>query len=76
MTAMTGKGFDYGKEQLANLIVNEILKIEEDCNVDKDNLNIQRIFGGSVSDSEVIDGVLIDKGRAVVSMPKKLKMRK
>jgi chaperonin GroEL (HSP60 family) len=56
--------------------VNGILKIEENCKVDKDNLNIKRISGGSVSDSEVIDGILIDKGRAVVSMPKKLKMRK
>jgi len=76
MTAMTGKGFDYGKEQLANLIVEGVLKIEEDGKVDKDNLNIQRVSGGSVSDSEIVDGILIDKGRAVESMPKKIENAK
>ncbi|GAA5819735.1 MAG: TCP-1/cpn60 chaperonin family protein [Methanobrevibacter sp. CfCl-M3] len=76
MTAMTGKGFDYGREQLANLIVDGVLKIEEDGNVDKDNLNIQRVSGGSVSDSEIVDGILIDKGRAVESMPKKIENAK
>ncbi|MDR2544851.1 MAG: TCP-1/cpn60 chaperonin family protein [Methanobrevibacter sp.] len=76
MTAMTGKGFDYGREQLANLIIDGVLKIEEDGNVDKDNLNIQRVSGGSVSDSEIVDGILIDKGRAVESMPKKIENAK
>jgi thermosome len=76
MTAMTGKGFDYGKEQLANLIVEGVLKIEEDGKVDKDNLNIQRVSGGSVSDSEIVDGILIDKGRAAESMPKKIENAK
>jgi chaperonin GroEL (HSP60 family) len=44
MTAMTGEGFDYRKEQLANLIVNGVLKIGEGCKVDKDNLNIIMTF--------------------------------
>ncbi|MDR3223169.1 MAG: TCP-1/cpn60 chaperonin family protein [Methanobrevibacter sp.] len=76
MTAMTGKGFDYGKEQIAKLIVNGVLKIEEDGKVDKDNLNVQRISGGSVSDSKIIDGILIDKGRAIENMPKKIENAK
>ncbi|MDR2624485.1 MAG: TCP-1/cpn60 chaperonin family protein [Methanobrevibacter sp.] len=76
ITAMTGKGFDYGKEQLANLVVDGVLKIEESGKVDKDNLNIQRVSGGSVQDSEIVDGVLIDKGRAVESMPKRIEKAK
>ncbi|MDR2830462.1 MAG: TCP-1/cpn60 chaperonin family protein [Methanobrevibacter sp.] len=76
MTAITGKGFDYGKKQLANLIVDGVLKIEENGKVDKDNLNIQRVSGGSIDDSKIINGVLIDKGRAVDSMPKKVENAK
>ncbi|MDR2874014.1 MAG: TCP-1/cpn60 chaperonin family protein [Methanobrevibacter sp.] len=76
MTAMTGKGFDYSKEQLGKLVVDAVLKVEEEGKVDKDNINVQRISGGSISDSKIIDGVLIDKGRAVNNMPKEIKNAK
>lgn len=51
MTAMTGKGSDYAKDKLADLVVDAALRIAEDGEIDIDNINIQRISGDSVEDS-------------------------
>ncbi|MDR1721748.1 MAG: TCP-1/cpn60 chaperonin family protein [Methanobrevibacter sp.] len=76
MTAMTGKGSDVAKEPLAKLIVDAVLKVEEDGEVDKANINIQRVAGAQVNESKLVDGVVIDKGRASNNMPKKVENAK
>ncbi|MDP3066881.1 MAG: thermosome subunit alpha [Methanobacteriaceae archaeon] len=73
MTAMTGKGTETAREPLADLIVTAVQQVEEDGEVDKDNINIQRIQGATVNESEIVSGVVLDKGRAEQSMPKKVK---
>ena len=70
MTAMTGKGTEKAREPLANLIVSAVKQVEEDGEVDKDNINIQRIQGASVEESQIVNGVVIDKSRIDPSMPK------
>ncbi|MDR2967147.1 MAG: TCP-1/cpn60 chaperonin family protein [Methanobacteriaceae archaeon] len=72
MTAMTGKGSEKAKEPLAKILIDAVLKVEEEGKVDKKSINIQRISGSSVNESEIIDGVLVDKGRADPNMPKKI----
>ncbi|MEG3224292.1 MAG: thermosome subunit [Methanobacteriales archaeon Met13] len=72
MTAMTGKGTETAREPLAELIVTAVQQVEEDGEVDKDNINIQRIQGATVNESEIVSGVVLDKGRAEQSMPKKV----
>lgn len=76
MTAMTGKGSEKAKEPLAKLIVEAVLKVEEDGEVDKKNINIQRVSGASVYESEIVNGVLVDKGKADPNMPKEVKNAK
>ncbi|MCL2687564.1 MAG: TCP-1/cpn60 chaperonin family protein [Methanobrevibacter sp.] len=76
MTAMTGKGSEKAKEPLARLIVDAVLKVEEEGKVDKKNINIQRVSGASVDESEIVDGVLVDKGKADHNMPKEIKNAK
>ena len=76
MTAMTGKGSEKAKEPLARLIVDAALKVEENGKVDKKNINIQRVSGASVDESEIVDGILVDKGKADPSMPKEVKNAK
>jgi len=76
MTAMTGKGSEKAKEPLAELIVEATLKVEENGEVDKKNVNIQRVSGASVDESEIINGVLVDKGKADPNMPKEVKNAK
>jgi thermosome len=72
-TAMTGKGSDYAAEELAKLIVEATLRVENKGKIDKKDINIQRVNGGSIEESEIIDGILVDKGRATPSMPEEIK---
>lgn len=76
MTAMTGKGSEKAKEPLAKILVEAVMKVEEEGKVDKKNINIQRVSGSSVDDSEIVDGVLVDKGKADPNMPKEVKNAK
>ena len=72
MTAMTGKGTEKAREPLAELIVDAVLQVEEDGKVDSDQINIHRIQGATVHDSQIVNGVVIDKSRAINAMPKDL----
>jgi archaeal chaperonin len=73
ITAMTGKGTEKAREPLAGLVVSAVQQVEEDGKVDKDNINIHRIQGAIVDDSQIVNGVVIDKSRADTAMPKKIK---
>ena len=73
VTAMSGKGSDYAKEHLADLVVKAALRIEEDGKSEIDNINIQRVSGGSVEDSFLAEGIVIDKAPVSKSMPKDIK---
>jgi thermosome len=70
MTAMTGKGTEKARRPLAELIVKAVQMVEEDGIVEKDHININRIQGATVEESQIVNGVVIDKGRLDPSMPK------
>jgi len=72
VTAMTGKGSERAKEKLAELVVDAVMQVEEDGEIDRDNINIQRIQGASVNESRIVNGIVIDKARADTSMPKRV----
>ncbi len=72
MTAMTGKGSEMAREPLAELVVDAVMQVEEDGEVDKDNINIQRIQGESVNESQIVNGIVVDKGRTDPGMPKQI----
>jgi len=70
-TAMTGKGAESAKEKLCNLIVKAITMVaDEDGTVDIDNVKVEKKVGGSIDDSEIIEGMIIDKERVHPGMPK------
>lgn len=74
MTAMTGKGAEYSKEKLAELAVKSVKMVAEDNGViDRDNIKIEKRTGGSVEDSELIKGIVIDKERLSENMPRLVK---
>lgn len=76
VTAMSGKGSDYAKEHLADLVVDAVLRIEEDGKSDIENINIQRVSGDSVEDSFLAEGIVIDKTPVSKSMPKDIENAK
>ena len=75
-TAMTGKGAEYSKDTLATLAVKAVKMVEENGHIDKDNIKIEKRTGGSVDDSELIKGIVIDKERLSPGMPRVVKNAK
>ena len=80
MTAMTGKSGESAKESLAKLSVQAIKMVAEKkegkYSIDKEDIKIEKKHGGSVDDTELIKGIVIDKEVAHPSMPKKLENAK
>jgi thermosome len=75
-TAMTGKAAETNKERLAELAVSAVLQIAEvegsKVTVDTDNIKLEKKQGASVHDTELVQGVIIDKEVVHDAMPKKL----
>ncbi|MBN1896528.1 MAG: TCP-1/cpn60 chaperonin family protein [Candidatus Aenigmarchaeota archaeon] len=76
-TAMTGKSAERASDYLSNLCVQAAKKVSETENgriiVDTDNIKIEKKHGGSISDTMLIDGILIDKEVVHSGMPKMLR---
>ena len=45
---------------------------DDDGTVDIENIKVEKKTGGSIEDSEIVEGVLIDKERVHPTMPKKV----
>lgn len=71
-TAMTGKVAEGNKEQLAALIVEAVNQIAEGTEINSNDIKIQKIRGGSIADSELIQGVILNKERVNIEMPQKI----
>ena len=70
MTAMTGKGTEAAREPLAKLIVEAVEAVEEDGEVDIDNIKIEKKV---VEESNLVEGVIVDKERVHPGMPSEIK---
>ncbi len=72
-TAMTGKGAENAKDILSSLVVDAVIaisnEVDGDIDVDKDDLKIETRVGGSIEDTELIKGIVLDKKRVNASMP-------
>lgn len=73
MTAMTGKGAEASKELLADITVKAVKQVEEDGNINLDDIKLEKKVGGGTEDSELIQGIVLDKERVHSGMPKIVK---
>jgi len=69
-TAITGKGAESARDMLAELIVDSVLQVSEGNEVDLDSIKIEKKKGKSISQSELIKGIVLDKERVHPDMPK------
>ncbi len=72
-TAIKGREDHSMKTRLAQIAVEAVKAVTEVSNgrkVDPDEIKIEKLEGGSVEDSELILGVIIDKERANINMPR------
>ncbi|MEK6901399.1 MAG: thermosome subunit alpha, partial [Nanoarchaeota archaeon] len=80
ITAMTGKGAEANREQLAQLIVNAVKRVAESkngmMNVALDHIKVERVVGGNADHSELVEGIVLDKERVHPSMPQRVENAK
>ena len=72
MTAMTGKGTEKAREPLAELVVAAVKQVEENGDIDKEHIKIEKKDGATIDDSVLVNGVIIDKEPVHPGMPKKV----
>ena len=73
MTAMGSKGVAGSRDELAKIAVQAVKRIAEDrggktvCDVDR--IKVEKRHGGTISDTELIAGIVLDKERGHPRMP-------
>ncbi len=78
MTAMSSKSASGHKELLADVSVKAVTTVAEQRAdgthfVDDDNIQIVKKQGGSIADTELVDGIIVDKERVHPGMPSEVK---
>ena len=73
ITAMTGKGAESSKEQLAKIVVDAVKAVVErdgdNLYINDENIKIEKKVGSSIEDTELVKGIIIDKERVSNAMP-------
>jgi thermosome len=79
-TAMTGKSIGGQRDFLAEIAVKAIKAVAEKNDgkwtVDVDNVKVEKKTGGSIADTNIIEGIVVDKERVHPRMPKQVKNAK
>jgi thermosome len=77
LTAMTGKSVGGERETLADIAVEAVMSISEKTDgkfrADIDNVQVEKKHGGSVADTKLIKGIVLDKERVHPRMPMQVK---
>jgi len=80
VTAITGKAAEEEREYLAGIAVEAVRQVAEKVDgryvVDLDNIKFEKKEGGSVRDTQLIRGVVIDKEVVHPGMPKRIENAK
>ncbi len=73
MTAMTGKSAESSREYLAEIGVKAVRQVADESDgrlvLNRDNIKLEKKGGGSVEDTELVQGVILDKERVQSGMP-------
>lgn len=76
ITAMTGKGAESSKEKLAKITVAAVKqvgrKLDGVYEIDMEDIKIEKKQGGSIEDTELIKGIVIDKEKVHPAMSSKV----
>jgi archaeal chaperonin len=78
-TSMTGKAAE-SAEELAEIVVDAVVNVADKDNskiiIDQDNIKLEKKSGGSLKDTQLISGIVIDKEIVHTGMPRKTKEAK
>jgi thermosome len=80
ITAMTGKGAEKAREYLADLMVRAVKAVAEvedgKVIIDTDDIKLEKKEGGGIEDTELVQGIVIDKERVHPGMPRRVEKAK
>ena len=80
MTSMSSKVVSGSKEKLADLVVEAIKSVIQETDggryVDLDDIQIQKKQGGSIEDTQLVKGIILDKEVVHPDMPKRIENAK
>ena len=72
-TAMASKSVSFNRDQLAELCVKAVTavaeKTEKGYTVDLDNIQVIKKQGGTMTDTQVLEGIIVDKEKVHTGMP-------
>jgi thermosome len=75
-TSMISKSASAHREQLAEVAVKAVQAVAEQVgdrwDVDDDNIQVTKKQGGAISDTEVVEGIIVDKERVHPGMPQQV----
>jgi thermosome len=69
MTSMTGKGAESSKEKFAEIVVKAIKQIQTNGKIDLNDIKIEKSKGEGMADTELIQGIVLDKEKLSNDMP-------
>jgi thermosome len=73
MTAMTGKSAESARDYLAEIAVDAVNQVAEERGdelvIDRDAIKLEKSEGGSVEETELVQGVILDKEKVHGDMP-------
>ena len=69
MTAVTGKGAESAKEEIAELTVKAVKIITTEEGINRSDIKVEKKVGGGVEDSELISGIVLEKEKVHPGMP-------
>ncbi|MDO8467553.1 MAG: thermosome subunit alpha [Nanoarchaeota archaeon] len=69
MTAMTGKGAEDSRERFSEILIAAVSQISTDGKIDINDIKIQKSKGDGIKDTELISGIVLDKGKTSQDMP-------
>jgi thermosome len=80
-TAITGKSAEASREFLADIAIKAVRAVAEEISkgkkvVDVDNINVEKKVGGRLGETELVQGIALDKEVVHPGMPRKIKNAK
>lgn len=79
-TSMKGRITESESDKLAEIVVSAVRKVSvidgKSTKVDIDDIKVEKKSGGSLENTELIEGIVIDKERVHAGMPKKISKAK
>ncbi len=77
MTAVASKNASFAKDLLADIVVKAVKRVIDEENgqirFDKENIKLEKRVGGCIEDTELIEGIVLEKEAVHPGMPKDIK---